>query len=95
MKSARPMFIGMISAIKFFLAIVISVCVIGSGVISANDSSTKAPRQSRVNPRNSQPNIVFIFSDDHAVQAMGPYGSKINQTPHLDRLASEGMTFDR
>lgn len=95
MKSARPMFIGMISAIKLILAIVITVCVIGSGVISANDSSTKAPRQSRVNPRNSQPNIVFIFSDDHAVQAMGPYGSKINQTPHLDRLASEGMTFDR
>jgi arylsulfatase A-like enzyme/lysophospholipase L1-like esterase len=40
-----------------------------------------------------RPNILFIFSDDHAVQAIGAYGSKINQTPHLDRLAREGMIF--
>ncbi len=40
-----------------------------------------------------QPNIVFIFSDDHAVQAIGAYGSKINQTPHLDRIAKEGAVF--
>ncbi|MBX3746513.1 MAG: sulfatase-like hydrolase/transferase [Verrucomicrobiae bacterium] len=39
------------------------------------------------------PNILFIFSDDHALQAIGAYGSKINQTPHLDRLAREGMVF--
>lgn len=41
----------------------------------------------------SRPNILFIFSDDHALQAIGAYGSKINQTPHLDRLAREGMIF--
>jgi arylsulfatase A-like enzyme/lysophospholipase L1-like esterase len=41
----------------------------------------------------SRPNILFIFSDDHAVQAIGAYGSKINQTPHIDRLAREGMFF--
>jgi arylsulfatase A-like enzyme/lysophospholipase L1-like esterase len=40
-----------------------------------------------------RPNILFVFSDDHAVQAIGAYGSKINQTPHLDRLAREGMLF--
>ena len=40
-----------------------------------------------------RPNIVFIFSDDHATQAIGAYGSKINQTPHLDRIAAEGMVF--
>jgi N-acetylglucosamine-6-sulfatase len=39
------------------------------------------------------PNILFIFSDDHALQAIGAYGSTINQTPHLDRLAREGMVF--
>ena len=43
---------------------------------------------------NSQPNIVFIFTDDHAYQAMSAYGSRINSTPHLDRLAHEGMRFD-
>ncbi len=41
------------------------------------------------------PNIVFVFSDDHALQAIGAYGSTVNQTPHLDRLASQGMIFDR
>ncbi len=39
------------------------------------------------------PNIVFVFSDDHAVQAIGAYGSKINQTPNIDRLAAEGAVF--
>ncbi len=40
-----------------------------------------------------QPNIVFVFSDDHALQAIGAYGSKINQTPNLDRIAKEGAVF--
>ncbi|QDU89015.1 Arylsulfatase [Pirellulimonas nuda] len=41
------------------------------------------------------PNIVFIFSDDHAFQAVGAYGSNINQTPNIDRIANSGMRFDR
>jgi arylsulfatase A-like enzyme len=36
---------------------------------------------------------LFIFTDDHARHAIGAYGSKINQTPNLDRLANEGMLF--
>ena len=44
---------------------------------------------------SAKPNIVFIFSDDHAYQAIGAYGSQVNKTPHLDRLAREGMRFDR
>ncbi len=43
----------------------------------------------------SRPNIVFIMTDDHAAHAISAYGSVVNQTPHLDRLASEGMRFDR
>ena len=41
----------------------------------------------------ARPNILFIFTDDHACQALGAYGSKINKTPHMDRLAKEGMLF--
>ena len=37
------------------------------------------------------PNIVFIMSDDHAAHAIGAYGSRVNRTPNLDRLAREGM----
>lgn len=43
---------------------------------------------------SKRPNIVFIMSDDHASHAMSCYGSKINQTPNLDRIANEGMRFD-
>lgn len=42
---------------------------------------------------DSRPNIVFIFTDDHAAHAMSCYGSKINTTPNLDRIANEGMLF--
>ena len=42
-----------------------------------------------------RPNIVFIFSDDHAYQAVGAYGSGLNKTPNIDRLANEGIRFDR
>lgn len=40
-----------------------------------------------------RPNIIFIMSDDHAYQAISAYGSKLIQTPNIDRLASEGMLF--
>lgn len=43
----------------------------------------------------ARPNILFIFTDDHATQSIGAYGSKINTTPNLDRLAGEGMLFRR
>lgn len=39
------------------------------------------------------PNIVFIFTDDHAYQAISAYGSDRNHTPNIDRLAREGMLF--
>jgi arylsulfatase A-like enzyme len=41
----------------------------------------------------TRPNILFLFSDDHAEHAISAYGSKVNQTPHLDRLAREGVRF--
>ncbi len=41
-----------------------------------------------------QPNIIFIMSDDHAYQAISSYGSTLNQTPNIDRLAEEGVRFN-
>jgi arylsulfatase A-like enzyme len=35
-----------------------------------------------------------MMSDDHAAHAIGCYGSKINETPHIDRIANEGMRLD-
>ncbi|AWW32795.1 sulfatase [Echinicola strongylocentroti] len=45
------------------------------------------------NTKGKKPNILFIMSDDHAYQAISAYGSKLVQTPHIDRLAKEGMLF--
>ncbi|HEX5790911.1 MAG TPA: sulfatase/phosphatase domain-containing protein [Luteolibacter sp.] len=52
------------------------------------------------NPESVQgrPNIIFIFSDDHALQAISAYGGRfkdIAPTPHIDRIAKEGMLFER
>jgi arylsulfatase A-like enzyme len=40
-----------------------------------------------------QLNILFIFSDDHAQHAISAYGSRVNQTPNIDRLARDGVRF--
>ncbi|NLK07544.1 MAG: sulfatase [Firmicutes bacterium] len=41
-----------------------------------------------------RPNIVFIMADDHAAHAMSCYGSVINETPNIDRIANEGMLLE-
>ena len=46
-------------------------------------------------PSAKRPNVLFIFSDDHATQAISAYGSKINVTPNIDRIGAGGMRFDR
>jgi arylsulfatase A-like enzyme len=40
-----------------------------------------------------RPNIIDIMTDDHAAHAISAYGSRVNTTPHLDRLAREGALF--
>lgn len=52
------------------------------------------------NPQGTQkrPNIIYIMSDDHAVQAISAYGHPLSQvapTPNIDRIAAEGVRFDR
>lgn len=38
-----------------------------------------------------RPNIVLILSDDHAAHAISAYGSRVNATPQIDRIAAGGM----
>ncbi|ANH80503.1 sulfatase [Niabella ginsenosidivorans] len=47
-----------------------------------------------VNIFGQKPNIVLIISDDHACQAISAYGSRLTQTPNIDRLAKEGAIFN-
>ena len=54
-------------------------------------TSLGAPRF--VNGQNEKPNVLFIFLDDYGWRDCGFMGSDFYQTPHLDRLASQGMVF--
>jgi len=42
-----------------------------------------------------KPNILLIFDDQHRYSALGRSGNKVIQTPNMDRLAAQGLVFDR
>jgi arylsulfatase A-like enzyme len=44
-------------------------------------------------PKEVRQNFVIIYCDDLGYGDIGPYGNKMHQTPHLDRMASEGVVF--
>ena len=44
---------------------------------------------------DKQPNILFIMSDDHSAKAISAYDGALNQTPNIDRIAENGMRFDK
>jgi arylsulfatase A-like enzyme len=58
--------------------------------------ATPAPAPA-ADPVGKRPNIIFIFADDNAWQAISAYGDarKLLDTPNIDRLGREGMRFDR
>ncbi len=67
------------------LATMVTLAVVVAGGLLCTVSQAEEQR----------PNILFIMSDDHGYQALSCYGSNRNRTPNLDRLATEGMRFDR
>jgi arylsulfatase A-like enzyme len=54
-------------------------------------SSMAAASGAAAQRTGKRPNIIFIMSDDHAAHAISAYGSRINRTPNIDRLAKEGV----
>jgi arylsulfatase A-like enzyme len=56
------------------------------GIMAGATAGYGAPRK--------PPNILYIMSDDHAAHAISAYGSRINKTPNIDRLARAGMRMD-
>ena len=65
-------------------------CVVACFAVAGTVSAARAQN-------NTRPNILFIFADDHASQAISAYGDerKLLDTPNLDRLAKDGVRFDR
>ncbi len=72
--------------ISLLLTALLAITAGWTSVRAAVATSAAAPRR---------PNIIFFLSDDHAYQTIGAYGSKFMPTPNLDRIAQEGMRFDR
>lgn len=69
-----------------FLSLQLSFCEDTTKATSLSPAETQA-----------RPNIVFIFSDDHAYQAISAYGGRLASvapTPNIDRIAEQGMRFD-
>ena len=54
-------------------------------------AASRAPALAQSSRR---PNILFLISDDHSAPDLGCYGNRAIHTPHLDRLASQGLRFD-
>ncbi len=65
-----------------------NLLALAGALLTATLATAAAPRT---------PNIVFIFSDDHAYQAISAYGDarKLLATPNIDRIAQGGVRFDR
>jgi arylsulfatase A-like enzyme len=53
------------------------------------------PVETGAQTNGNRPNIIYIMSDDHAYQAISAYGYGLNNTPNIDRLAANGMLFNR
>ena len=58
-----------------------------------SNERTKVTVGTKSSSSMNRPNILFILSDQHSKFHLGCYGDPLVRTPHLDRLASEGMRF--
>ncbi|MDO5980057.1 sulfatase [Flavivirga spongiicola] len=74
---------------RFYL---VGICLLFISPIACVGKHTK---ESKVVDIAKQPNILFILTDDHASKAISAYGGGLNETPNIDRLANEGIRFDR
>lgn len=87
---------GLISAVA--LSVVLIGCKQGAEIKDADPASqaVKAEQISTVSsvPSYAQPNIVILLADDLGFADLGFRGSDI-ETPHIDRLAQEGLTLNR
>lgn len=68
-------------------AVLLAALLLGAG--SACAAATEP------SPATSRPHIVLFIGDDLSWHDIGPYGAKHVRTPHLDRLATESLTFQR
>jgi arylsulfatase A-like enzyme len=79
----QPYLSWMMKPFVFFLLFVLASC-------------SEKPKNEEETPK--QPNILFIFTDDHAFQAISAYQSRLADlapTPNIDRIAAKGILFNK
>ena len=69
--------------------------ILSLALIASTAITPAAGRQEARRLEAQRPNILFIFSDDHALRTISAYEGSINKTPNLDRIANEGAIFNR
>lgn len=74
------------------LALLLSTSLLGTPLLSRCASAQSTELFADATPVSSRPHIVVILADDMGWSDIGCYGSEI-QTPHLDRLAAQGLRF--
>ncbi|MBX3436506.1 MAG: sulfatase [Planctomycetaceae bacterium] len=86
----KAMAVRMVSSINEIrlVAAVMSRVLVGVAVVGGALSGWAADE-----PDRHRPNIVFILADDQGQHQLGCYGAEFYETPHIDRLAAEGMKF--
>ncbi len=75
----------------------LGVLLFAAAIVGATTVADNARAQQAGNQQSAQqarkPNIVFILADDLGACDLGCYGADLHETPHLDRLARQGMRF--
>ncbi len=67
-------------------AILAAIFLVGTEPLAAQNFDPATPER---------PNVVLILSDNHGAWSLGAYGNRDVRTPHIDRLADEGVLFTR
>ncbi|MBN2505878.1 MAG: arylsulfatase [Verrucomicrobia bacterium] len=67
----------------------LGICALVGACLAVDSAAEPSPSATR------KPNIVFILADDLGYGDLGCFGQKKIRTPHLDRLAAEGMRLTR
>jgi arylsulfatase A len=86
---ATPSFFECRKLLTNFVSIVGRVLI----VLSLDAPSMAQPQSRSLAANIKPPNIVLILTDDLGWHDLGCYGNEWHETPHLDRLATEGMRF--
>lgn len=73
----------MLPSVRFCFVLVVAVLMMCGAGFAGEDS------------RGERPDILIIMADDATYQDLPLYGGTNVRTPHIDRLADEGLTFDR